>query len=732
MTHSRVQPDEPTGPAAAQVTRPVRSGAVPPLADGFSIRSETVPDLNAALAPGATVVLAPAPARGGGAWARGHPGPTGKTQLAVAAAEGLLRSGGIELLVWVTATSWASVLAGYVEASVAVLGVPPAGGSESVAMRFVQWLEETSRRWLMVFDDLTDAAHLDGLWPAGPAGTVLVTTVDAAAVPSSRHTVIPVGVFSTREALNYLMGRLTADPDQRMGGLDLIEKLGHDPLALAQATAVIRSSMQSCRDYQDRFMPRRLQLAGQSGSQPPPTVVTWTLCVDRADGLAGGRTAQFLLLLAALLDGHEIPGSFFAAQATCDYLAQDGGAQQADPQLAWNGVVNLERVGLLSIDSSGNSRAVRISTLVQEAVRAVIPEQVLDRAVRVAAAALLEIWPEQEPLPWLAGDLRSCAASLQRIAGKALWSGGCHPLLMRAGQSLDNARLTGPAVAYWSGLAATSDRILGPGHPDTLQLMQRLAMAYLAAGRPDQAVPTFQRALADSAPALGPEHPAIAGLRIDLGRALVAAGEPRDAVTVLRDVAVGWERSHGPDDPGTLRAWDDYAAACMAAEQFSEAAESYRRTLAERERIQGAGHPDTITARQDLADACLADGQVKQALNQHKRAAADRERLAGRDHPDALAARSRLASAHLQADRTTTALQMFEQARADSERVLGADHPDTLARCATLADIYDSVGLLTDAKRLLEGTAERCERVLRPDDPLTLAVRESLARIAGR
>ncbi|HEY2575453.1 MAG TPA: tetratricopeptide repeat protein [Streptosporangiaceae bacterium] len=726
-----MQPDKPTGPAAAQVTWPVRSGAVPPLADVFSARSETVPNLNAALGPGATVVLAPGPAHGGGARAKGHPGPTGKTQLAVAAAEGLLRSGGIELLVWITATTRASVLVGYVEASVAALSVPSAGDSESVAMRFVRWLRETSRRWLMVFDDLTDAAHLDGLWPEGPAGTVLVTTADAAAVPGSRHTVIPVGVFSRREALNYLMGRLTGDPDQRLGGIDLIEKLGYDPLALAQAAAVISSSTQSCRDYQDQFMQRRLQLAGQGGSQPPPTVVTWTLCVDRAGQLAAGHTAQFLLLLAALLDRHEIPGSFFVAQATCDYLAQDGGAQQADPQRAWNDVVSLQWAGLLSIDP-GSSRAVRISAPVQEAVRAVIPEQVLDRAVRVAAAALLEIWPEPEPVAWLAGDLRSCAASLQRIAGDALWSGGCHPLLLRAGQSLDNARLTGAAVAYWCGLAATSERILGAGHPDTLQLMQRLATAYLAAGRPEQAVPTFQRALASSARALGPQHPAIAGLRIDLGRALLAAGEPRDAVTVLGEVATGWEHSHGPDDPGTLRAWDDYAAACMAAKQFSETVKSYRRTLAERERIQGARHPDTIAARQNLADACLADGQVKQALNQHKRAVADRERVAGRDHPDALAARSRLAFAYFQAGRTTSALQMFEQARADSERVLGADHPDTLSRFVTLADIYDSVGLLTDAKRLLEDTAERCERVLPPGDPLSQAVRESLARIAGR
>jgi tetratricopeptide (TPR) repeat protein len=732
--HIQVQPEEPTGSAVAQVTWPVRSGAVPPLADVFSTRSETAPGLSAALEPGATVVLVPAPTKGGRAGANGHPGlagPTGKTQLAVAAAEGLLRSGGIELLVWITATSRASVLAGYVAASAAVQGVPSAGDSESVATRLAQWLKETSRRWLMVFDDLTDAAHLAGLWPAGPTGTVLVTTVDATAVPGPRQTVIPVGVFSTREALDYLMGRLTTDLDQRQGGLDLIEKLGHDPLALTQATAVIGSSMQSCRDYQDRFMQRQRQLAGQSGSQPPPIVTTWRLAVDRADHFAGGHTAQYLLLLGALLDGHEIPGSFFTAPATCDYLAQDGGVQQADAQLAWNGVLSLERLGLLSADSDG-SRTVRISTVMQETVRALIPEQVLDRAVLVAAAALVEIWPEPEPTASLADGLRPCAARLQRIAGDALWSDGCHPLLLRAGQSLDSARLTGPAGAYWSELAQTSDRILGTGHPDTRQLMQRLAMAYLAAGRPEQAVPIFQRTLADSARALGPQHPAIAGLRIDLGRALVAAGELGDAVTVLGEVAAEWERSHGPDDLGTLRAWDDYAAACVAARLFSEAMRSYGRTLAERERIQGARHPDTITARQNLADACLADGQVKLALNEHKRAVADRESVAGRNHPDALAARTRLAAAHFQAGRATQALQMLEQARTDSERVLGADHPDTLARCVALADIYDSVNLLTDAERLLEETAARCERALPPGDPLIQAARESLARIATK
>ena len=38
---------------------PVWSGAVPPLAEGFTVRPDTVPDLETALVPGVTVVLVP-------------------------------------------------------------------------------------------------------------------------------------------------------------------------------------------------------------------------------------------------------------------------------------------------------------------------------------------------------------------------------------------------------------------------------------------------------------------------------------------------------------------------------------------------------------------------------------------------------------------------------------------------------------------------------------------------
>ncbi|HEX7268753.1 MAG TPA: tetratricopeptide repeat protein, partial [Streptosporangiaceae bacterium] len=146
----------------------------------------------------------------------------------MSSAEWLWQSGKVDLLVWAVATSRASVLSAYVEAAVAVMGADPAGDAETVAGRFVSWLAETSRPWLVVLDDLSDTADLEGLRPEGPAGRVLITTTNAAAVPGpQRALVLSVGAFSPREALSYLMGRLTADPDQRLGAIDLVADLGY-------------------------------------------------------------------------------------------------------------------------------------------------------------------------------------------------------------------------------------------------------------------------------------------------------------------------------------------------------------------------------------------------------------------------------------------------------------------------------------------------------------------------
>src|SRR5262249_61149545 len=89
-----------------------------------------------------------------------------------------------------------------------------------------------------------------------------------------------------------------ADPDRRLGAIDLVKALGCEPLALAQASSVIASSALSCRDYREYFVRRREQLADAS-REPPAASITWTFCVEQADRLSPHGAPPSLLAPAA-------------------------------------------------------------------------------------------------------------------------------------------------------------------------------------------------------------------------------------------------------------------------------------------------------------------------------------------------------------------------------------------------------------------------------------------------
>jgi hypothetical protein len=593
---------------------PIRSGSVPSLADGFITRPQSAPGLAGALAPGTAAALVTAgdaglasgdggPARGraaGGDWLR----PCGKTQLAVHYAESLWRASEVDLLVWVSAGSRAAVLSGFVAAAAATGVGLAATDADAMAARFAEWLGTTSRRWLVVFDDLSATADLTGLWPAGPSGRLLITAATAAGVPPGRAVrVFPVGPFSSREALGYLMDRLSPDPDQRLGAIDLARELDGAPLALAQASGVITSSAPTCGDYREHLVRRRQQLAAAAGhgdGGPAAAAITWSFSVEQAGRLSADGAAPALLGLAALLDGHAIPAGVLASRAVAAYLAQAGDQDPADPGLAPDALGVLERAGLLAADPAGRWQAVRMNPVIQAAVRDAMPGHLHGRAVTAAAAALLEAWPADDRQVWPAAGLRACAASLAQAGGARLWDGGCHPLLLRAGRSLDGGRLTAEAVTYWRELVAACDTILGPGHPDTQVASEALASACLAAGRAAEAVPWFQLVLTRRPRALGPDQAGTIAARRRLGRALAAANQLCDAITVLDEAAGDYERVRGPGHTDTLDAREDLAAAYQAAGDVAAAIELAQRTLADRERIQGPGHPDTAATRRRL------------------------------------------------------------------------------------------------------------------------------------
>ena len=234
--------------------------------------------------------------------------------------------------------------------------------------------------------------------------------------------------------------RLSTDPDQRSGAIDLAAELGCEPAALAHASAVIISSGIRCSEYRDYFAQRRAQPAAAGGSPAAAAGLTWTVSASHAGQLVPGAGAWRLLLLTALLDGHGIPGSVFTASAVCQYLAGEDAALPPDPERAWSALLALERAGLVAIDTAGTPPAVWVSPALQAAVRAVAPPGLLDQAIRAAADALVEVWPADRPRSWLAAALRSCAASLRRVAGDALWAGGGCPRAAAGGRAQPGRR----------------------------------------------------------------------------------------------------------------------------------------------------------------------------------------------------------------------------------------------------------------------------------------------------
>jgi tetratricopeptide (TPR) repeat protein len=616
---------------------PVLSGIVPPLADSYYQRPETGLTLRAALHPGDMLVLtddtwADDTGAGDGDNASGPaPGGTGKTQLAVAYAHGLWSVRAVEVLVWVTAASRDTIIAGFAQAAAAVGALGPADrpgrdlsgrgpDAEAAAARFAGWLADTDRPWALILDDLSDLADLADLWPAGPAGHVVITTrmsEDALLAGAAGLRIAPVAGFNRREALTYLSSRLTDYPDQRIEALDLGEDLDGRPLGLAQAAAVMRVTGLSAREYRSRLAKRRRDMAGvRVDGVPAAVLATWSLAAECAHELAPVGLAWPTLALTAMLDPHGIPAAVLTSPAACGYITgRPSAAVGADQNMVRTALTNLAQAGLISIEVASPVRTVRMHACVQAAVRAYLPPADLEQAVLAAADALVQVWPEpsgaapvrlgHDPLDRVQFDqaLRECAAALPVTEDGPLWKPEAHPVLLRRGISLQDSGLTRSALSYWQAMLGTSIRLLGTGHAQSVAARDRLAVAFTAAGRSGDAIAVLQTALADRERYQGYEHPDTITARGHLARAYSAAGQPTQAIAAYEQMVADASRQLGPGHPVTLTGRAGLAQAYLAAGRGSDSVAAYRMLIGDTERILGPGHPMVRTLREDLGRA---------------------------------------------------------------------------------------------------------------------------------
>ena len=708
---------------------PILSGQIPPVATSYVARQGTGPSL-ASLAAETTTLLVPAKDT---ARSLDGLGGSGKTSLAAALANECHDAQAAHLVLWVTATGRDAVITGYAQA-LRDLGEGAYQGEspEHAADRFLDWLRRPDLSWLVVLDEVADPAAVDGLWPAGPSGRVLVTTANPdAAAAAHNPRAVELGVFSPREALNYLFTNARLDVGQRAGAFDLATELGCSPVALRHAAAFLTATELDCSQYHAHFSERR-QAAGRAFSDSLGSTVAaaWSLSRELADHLAPRGLASRALALISMLSPYGIPYQVLSSEAARAYLTKPGGFQ-ADETHMRTALGNLRRAGLVTINEGSRARTVLVHELVQALTRKFIPATESRQAARAAADALAQAWTDHEITPSIAQALRDSTAKLQEVAGTILLSSECHPALLDAGRSLDADGLAGPAVAYWGAMASATQQALGAGHPQTAAVRDLLAAACRASGRLDEAVGIYEGVLADREQALGPGHPDTLAARDRLTQTYSAAGRSNDAIGTAERALASVEAAAGPNHPDTLKAHTNLASAYLGAGFHDEAGAAFRRVLARMESVLGPDHPETIATRSSLADTCRASGRFKEAIALGKRALADRERVNGPDHPDTVRARASLASAYRAAKKPKDALSLHERIVADRERLQGPEHPDTiLARCE-LAVTYLSARKFGQSIPQYERALTDSEQGLGYHHPITESVREDLNAAAS-
>ena len=728
--------------ATRRVAWPVRVGVPPVPADRYQER-QALAVLVDALTRGRAGLPVGA-SRAAGVVVSGL-GGVGKSQLAARHAWQLWPDESVDVAVWVSAVSRDAVVTAYAEAATRVLieqdpRITDRSPGDAAGL-FREWLAATSRRWLVVLDDVQDVADVRGLEPPpGPGGQVIVTSrLRDAALSRGAYRVIELDVFTAEEAVDYLTGVLgehgkAADSGQLRG---LAEELGRLPLALGQAAVFIADQpMLGVADYRAMVADRRRTLdeltpPEESLPEHQATVAaTWSLSIERADqtGDAGQGVARPLLEVASLLDPHGIPLEVFTSPAVLDHLAAAVGREVAR-DVVIDGLTRLHRFSLVTLVSA---RAVSVHALVQRAVRDTVSADRLHALAHATADALQAVWPEIDTTdPDLAQTLRSGTAMVHAHTTPALWTPGLHAVLARVGGSLGHTGQVAAAMTHWRDLQRQAHDHHGPDHPDTLTARHEVARWRGESGDPAGAAAQYEMLLADRLRVLGADHPDTLITRTNLARWRGEIGDLAGAAAQYEALLADHLRVLGPDHPDTLTTRNNLAFMRGEAGDRDGAVAEFEALLADRLRILGPDDPHTLNTRANLAALRGKGGDPARPVAEYEALLTDHLRILGAGHPNTFTIRSNLAHWRGKAGDAASSVSEYEALLTDHLRALGPDHPDTLITRANLArwrgEAGDPARATTEYEALL---ADRL-RILGPDHPQTLLTRANLAYLWG-
>jgi tetratricopeptide (TPR) repeat protein len=246
---------------------------------------------------------------------------------------------------------------------------------------------------------------------------------------------------------------------------------------------------------------------------------------------------------------------------------------------------------------------------------------------------------------------------------------------------------------------------------------QTIGETYQSLGLLSEAESQERRALELRRRVLGGGHPDTLDSQVSLGWLLTEQGKSAEAEGLLRLALEARRRALGDEHPDTLVVMNNLALALSALGQVAEAESLLRRTIEARRRVLGPEHRYTLHAMNGLA--VLLDEQrrfaesealARQVLETHLR-------VRGPDHPDSLTAMNNLAALLYSLGRLAEAEPLFERSFEGSRRALGPEHPRTLQRAINLAMLRNRFGKFRQAESTFREVLQVQRRALPAGHP---------------
>ncbi|NKI36476.1 tetratricopeptide repeat protein [Wenzhouxiangella sp. XN79A] len=243
-----------------------------------------------------------------------------------------------------------------------------------------------------------------------------------------------------------------------------------------------------------------------------------------------------------------------------------------------------------------------------------------------------------------------------------------------------------------------AQRVFGPKHRETLQVINTLALIHQYRGEWQQTEALFREALQKRLATLGEDHPDVLESRQNLGLALWAQYRLDEAEPYLQQALTDSRRIHGQDHPITLQVANGLGALFQAQNRLDDAARLLTDTVERYRRALGERHHETLTALGNLAAVVEAAGRAGDAEALYREAMTGFAQTKGPDDLNTLRQMSNLGLLLAERGDLGQAQSLLAQVVERGLRAFG-ETEDALIWLNNLASIERDLGHLDSALR---------------------------------